>query len=122
MNSRNKRFVIQEHSTDDDTHWDLMLETENTLQTFRLDTSPRQIPQSPAHAQKIHDHPIKFLAYQGPVQNGKANVKIVDSGTYNIKHQTKQKIELHLTGKILNGKFTLMLFPEDRWTFTRQKP
>ena len=35
MNSREKRFVIQEHSTDDDTHWDLMFETKNILQSIK---------------------------------------------------------------------------------------
>jgi hypothetical protein len=122
MNSRNKHFVIQEHSTDDNTHWDLMLETENTLQTFRLDTSPRQILYKPAHAQKIHDHPIKFLTYQGPVQNGNANVKIVDSGTYTVLHRTNEKIEMHFTGEILNGRFALTLLSNNTWNFARQKP
>jgi hypothetical protein len=122
MNNREKRFVIHEHSTDDGSHWDLMLETENALQTFRLDIPPQQILQIPAHAEKIHDHPLKFLTYEGPVQNVRANVKIVDSGTYNIHRQTNEKIELLLTGHILNGKFTLMLLSEDRWTFSHQKP
>jgi hypothetical protein len=117
MNNQEKRFVIHKHSTDGDTHWDLMLETENALQTFRLNLSPQQILQTPALAEKIHDHPLKFLTYQGPVQNGKASVKIVDSGTYNIVHQTNEKIELNLTGQILNGKFTLIRIHKVKWLF-----
>ena len=120
MKSQDKRFVIHEHSTNDGSHWDLMLETENALQTFRLDTHPRQILQTPANAEQIHDHPLKFLTYQGPVQNGKANVKIVDSGTYDLQHQTNEKIELHLAGQTLSGKFILILLTDKRWKFTHQ--
>ena len=119
MNSREKLFVIHEHSTADGTHWDLMLETENALETFRLDTSPQQILQRCANAQKIQDHPLKFLTYEGPVQNGKASVKIVDSGTYTILHQTSEKNDIHLTGKILNGRFALTLISNDKRNFTR---
>lgn len=122
MNSREKRFVIHEHSTADGTHWDLMLETENVLETFRLDINPHQIIQSCANAEKIHDHPLKFLTYQGPVQNGKASVKIIDSGTYTILHQTNEKIEMYFAGQILSSRFTLTLLSNDRWNFTRQKP
>ena len=122
MKSQGKRFVIHEHSTNDGSHWDLMLESKNTLQTFRLDTHPRQILQAPANAEKIHDHPVKFLTYQGPVQNGKANIKIVDSGTYNIVHQTNEKFELHLAGQTLSGKFNLTLLTDNRWKFTHRKP
>lgn len=122
MNNQEKRFVIHEHSTADGTHWDFMLEIENALQTFRLDTSPRQILHKPANAEKIHDHPLKFLTYEGPVQNGKASVKIVDSGTYNIVHRTNEKIKMHFTGEILNGRFALTLISNDRWNFARQKP
>ncbi len=121
MNSQEKRFVIHEHSTADGTHWDFMLETENTLQTFRLDTSPRQILQRPAHAEKIHDHPLKFLTYQGLVQNGKANVKIVDSGTYAVLHRTNEKIEMHFAGEILNGKFTLIRIDKVKWFFNQSE-
>ena len=121
MNSREKRFVIHEHSTADGTHWDLMLETENALETFRLDTSPQQILQRCANAQKIQDHPLKFLTYEGPVQNGKASVKIIDSGTYNTACRSNKKIELDLAGEILTDRFALTLESNDRWNFTHQK-
>ena len=121
MNSHDKRFVIHEHSTDEGSHWDLMLETENTLQTFRLDTSPRQIFHKPAHAEKIQDHPLKFLKYQGPVQNGKASVQIVDSGTYTALHRTSEKIEIHLQGQTLNGKFSLNRIQSVKWLFNQAK-
>lgn len=121
MNNGQKRFVIHEHSTDESSHWDLMLEVEKILQTFRLDKSPRQILLKSADAEKIHDHPLKFLTYQGPVQNGRAIVKIVDSGTYKITHQTIEKFDMNLTGQILSGKFTLTLLADNKYKFTCQK-
>ena len=37
------RFVVQEHTTPDGVHWDLMLETEQTLTTFRLAKRPEDV-------------------------------------------------------------------------------
>jgi hypothetical protein len=117
MSQESKKFVIQQHSTRPDVHWDFMLETADSLQTYRLDKAPHQLIQSPANAVKIFDHPLKFLTYQGPVNKGRGNVRITESGTYKIVHQTHNLIELDLNGKILKGKFTLTHIEGDNWQF-----
>jgi hypothetical protein len=116
MSRQNKKFVIQQHSSGSDVHWDFMLETADILQTYRLDKPP-QLIQSPAVAVKIFDHPLKFLTYQGPVNNGRGNVRITESGTYEMVHQAHNRIELNLSGKILKGKFTLTHIEGDNWQF-----
>ena len=35
------RFVVQEHTTPDGVHWDLMLEKGDVLTTFRLEQPPQ---------------------------------------------------------------------------------
>lgn len=117
MSQEDKRFVIQEHTTGPDVHWDFMLESGGILQTYRLDKAPQQLLHSPANAVKIFDHPLKFLTYQGPVDEGRGNVRITESGTYKIVHQAHNRIKLSLSGKILKGKFTLTHIEGNNWQF-----
>jgi bifunctional non-homologous end joining protein LigD len=117
MSQEDKRFVIQEHTIDSDVHWDFMLELGGILQTYRLDKAPAQILHLAAGAVKIFDHPLKFLTYQGPVNKGRGNVRIIESGTYKMVHQAHNRIELDLNGKILKGKFTLNHIEGDNWQF-----
>lgn len=83
MNSDSqKQFVIQQHTTPDGVHWDLMLEMDDCLWTWRLNVPPTEIKNKPISAERIHDHPLRFLTYEGPVQNNTGKVKITDKGTY----------------------------------------
>jgi hypothetical protein len=118
MSQEDKRFVIQEHTRALDVHWDFMLEWGKTLQTYRLDKAPQQIHHGPANAVKIFDHPLKFLTYQGPVNKGRGNVRIVDAGKYQIVHQEHSRIELKLAGRILKGEFMLCHVKDDKWRFS----
>ncbi len=116
-----QRFVIQEHTKPDDLHWDLMLECGDILQTYRLGNPPEEILISPAAAEKISDHPMRFLTYEGLVNDGKGNVKIADSGTYQETESTESSIKLKLDGKILTGKFLLSHIKENLWQFEMLK-
>jgi len=122
MNRENKKFVIQKHTTGQDVHWDLMLEQDQTLQTYRLDKSPEQILHTPANAVKISDHPLKFLTYEGPVNEGRARVNIADAGTYRIINQPHNHIELELAGRTLKGKFTLTTIKDNNCQFGKNNP
>jgi len=119
MSEEDKRFVIQEHTTGSDIHWDFMLEwgSGQTLQTYRLDKAPQQILYNPANAVRIFDHPLKFLTYQGSVNKGRGSVRIVEAGTYQFVNNERDHIELSLGGQILKGKFTLCHIEDDKWTF-----
>jgi bifunctional non-homologous end joining protein LigD len=117
MSQKDKRFVIQEHTTGTDVHWDFMLELGGILQTYRLDKAPSEALHLAVNATKIFDHPLKFLTYQGPVNKGRGNVRIAESGTYKMVHQAHDRIELDLSGKILKGKFTLTHIEGDNWQF-----
>lgn len=117
MSWQNKKFVIQEHSSGPDVHWDFMLETADSLQTYRLDKAPGEALHLVVNATKIFDHPMKFLTYQGPVNKGRGSVRIVETGTYKIVHQAHDRIELNLNGNILKGKFALTHIEGDNWQF-----
>ena len=107
MDSTQKQFVIQQHTTPDGVHWDLMLEMEDCLWTWRLNVPPAEIKDAAISAEPIFDHPLRFLTYEGPVQNGTARVKIIDRGPYQIIEQTRNKLLFQSQGTVLKGIFSL---------------
>jgi len=119
MNQKDKRFVIQEHMTGGDVHWDLMLELGDTLQTYRLDNAPSEVLHHAVNATKIFDHPLKFLTYGGSVNKGRGSVRIIEAGTYQLIHQEHNRIELSLSGQILEGNFRLTHIKDDNWRFAK---
>ena len=117
IKSSMNKFVIQKHTKADDTHWDLMLQAGSVLQTWRLDCPPKKLQGQTITAIKIFDHPLKFLTYEGSVNDGKGQVEIVDSGTYKLLAKNPEFKELKFKGKILKGIFTLVRFENDEWDF-----
>ncbi|MHC4149534.1 MAG: DNA polymerase ligase N-terminal domain-containing protein [Planctomycetota bacterium] len=122
MGQRDNRFVIQEHTRSRDVHWDLMLEFGDILQTYRLKEAPDKVLRHAVNAKKIFDHPLKFLTYEGPVNNGRGSVRIIEAGTYQLMHQKYNRIELSLSGQILRGEFTLNHIKYNDWRFIQDSP
>jgi bifunctional non-homologous end joining protein LigD len=111
-----KKFVIQRHERQNEPlrqaqgkaiHWDLMLESGDILETYRIDLEPEQWGREPIKAVKIFDHPVKFLTYQGSVNKGKGSVSIADYGIYRVIKRLEDRLGLDLTGNVLKGKFLL---------------
>jgi hypothetical protein len=103
---RNGKFVVQRHEKQDSpVHWDLMLEAGDILETFRIDRPPEEWGNEPIEAEKIFDHPQKFLNYEGPVNKGTGNVIIAETGTYRLQTRDENRLALELSGTILNGEF-----------------
>ncbi len=119
---KDKRFVIQEHETADGVHWDLMLECDEVLSTFRLEETPAQVLVRPVRAEKIFDHPLRFLRYEGPVQQGTGRVRLVERGTYRSIESRDDRLALDLSGTILKGPFTLARTGETEWRLARGNP
>ena len=108
-------------------HWDLMLERstgsgggESVLETYRLEMGPEklmQLHQSTTPAVRIFDHPVKFLSYEGAVNQGKGTVRIADAGTYRLLSESESYRELQLDGEVLSGRFDLVNIEGDKWEF-----
>jgi len=113
------KFVIQKHIKAGSAHWDLMFEAGSVLQTYRLDLPPEKLSPQANTAIKIFDHPLKFLTYQGSVNKGLGTVEIADSGIYTPLTANSIQQELLLQGKILKGKFRLILIEKDKWEFRK---
>lgn len=109
LRKKGKRFVVHKHSRGKQLHWDLMLQAGQVLETYRLQLPPEQLRRNGCTARRIFDHPLKFLSYEGSVNNGQGTVELVDSGTYEVLSRDEGKIELRLDGRILTGRFELAL-------------
>jgi hypothetical protein len=92
-----------------------MLETGPALETYRLTLPPEKLVGQTCPAVRISDHPVKFLTYQGPVNNAAGQVQIADSGTCKILSADQKHKTLQCNGKILKGKFTITHITEDQW-------
>ncbi len=114
-------FVIQKHThTNNPAHWDVMLRQGDTLLTWRITVPPEKMHGIPIEAEKISDHPLKFLTYQGTVNNGKGNVEIADAGTYELIKRTPDKIKISIACRIINGVMELMLIENSLWQLKYQ--
>ena len=103
-------------------HWDLMLEAGGVLQTYRLDLPPEPALgglSRPCTATRIHDHPLRFLTYQGSVNKNLGNVRIVDSGSYQLLEDGTESFRLDFDGEALNGQFRFAHLEDNRWEVGR---
>jgi len=116
-----QQFVIQEHKTATGVHWDMMLENEGKLWTWRIEIHPSKIADEPVTAERIFDHSLRFLTYEGPVQNNTASVAIVDKGSLCFRQTNDQKITFEFYGKILTGPYLLLLRKSPLWTLQKDK-
>ena len=108
------RFVVQEHTTPDGVHWDLMLEKGGILTTFRLEQPPETASTGTVQATRTFDHPLRFLTYEGPVQKGTGRVRIVEHGTCDLSEEANALV-LELRGEVLRGSFTLTPVERTSW-------
>ena len=107
MSELDGRYVVQKHTQADGVHWDLMLEDGEILRTWRLDIGPEDVLDRPAVADKIFDHSLRFLTYEGPVQNGTGTVEIADRGTFRFTLTDQEQSVMKFSGQILRGEFVI---------------
>jgi len=113
------QYVIQRHQEQPQSlHWDLMLESLDGLETYRLDSPPEQIIANCKNtAIKIFTHDRKFLTYQGPVNKGIGSVKIADKGNFQRLEGSEPKNTLKFQGQVLKGVFEMVHVKDDIYSF-----
>ena len=95
------RFVVLHHLTPpagpSETHWDLMLEHDGKLETWAL---PAPLtPDSTQPGQRLPDHRIHYLDYEGPVSANRGTVKRWDWGTYLLLNSSPNLRDVQLSGQ-----------------------
>ncbi|MBL8849859.1 MAG: hypothetical protein JNG89_09250 [Planctomycetaceae bacterium] len=89
------RYVILTHDHPFP-HWDLMLESGDTLATWRLLDKPA--PGRTCRAEQLPDHRVAYLDYEGPVSGGRGVVARWDHGVYEIPDPSRANA-LRLRGR-----------------------
>lgn len=120
MASPDSEFVIQQHTTPSGSHWDLMLQMGDVLWTWRMTVSPEHIDAASLPVERIFDHPLRFLSYEGPVQNNTGRVQIADKGNFRLVSEQVDKLRVDLKGKVLQGQFLLTRQAGNLWMLARQ--
>ena len=118
MPPEKQRFVILEHQAPDGLHWDVMIQFGDALWTWRAsrvpDASTASLP-----LEKIADHPLRFLSYEGPVQNRTAAVRQIDGGICAVDGQTSDGFTAVFEGTRLRGAFCFKKQTDTAWTMQR---
>jgi hypothetical protein len=115
-----RRFVLLKHSGHGPVHWDLMLEIDDALATWRLAADPLAISSGGAiEASRIHDHRKAYLDYSGAVSGGRGRVEPQDSGQLSVTSGDDDLWTFELSGASLHGRFELRRIAGDdaTWTF-----
>ncbi len=78
-----KQFVFHHHTGYGQPHYDLMLEHDQTLATWQLTIPLSDIQYEQAIiVQKIQDHRLIYLSYEGNISKGRGQIKRLDLGDY----------------------------------------
>jgi hypothetical protein len=102
------RFVILTHDHPF-VHWDLMLEANGVLRTWRLLAEPQ--PECIIAAEPLPDHRLHYLDYEGPVSGGRGTVSRWDHGWHETR-QAPQQTSAQVQGQRL-GAGRIVFTPVD---------
>jgi len=100
------RFVILTHDHPH-LHWDFMLDVDGTLKTWRLETEPVPGESFETVVERLPDHRLAYLDYEGPVSNNRGTVTRWDCGEYTTLAETEQEWKVALQGERLQGTATV---------------
>ncbi len=116
-----QQFVILRHDFPE-LHWDLMLEEEGVLKTWRLNAPPVIDPALEESsidlvAEELPDHRLEYLDYEGPVSGDRGEVLQWDRGTFSLLERSDGFIVALMTGEELAGRVTLKKMEnENQWS------
>ncbi len=108
------RFVVLKHTKGSESHFDLMLEQGGVLLTFSFEG----FPEVGADCERIFDHRLTYLDFEGDIGEDRGTVERVESGSYEILSQDDKNVEVELSGDRLKGSFRLTMRGPDRWVLS----
>jgi len=104
------RFVVLRHETPPGyprpTHYDLMLEQSGVLWTWVLESLPK-VGGEAVRAERLADHRLDYLEYEGNVSGGRGKVIRVDGGNYDSVPAGAVGLAVRLQGRIVRGVLIL---------------
>lgn len=114
------RYAILHHRDPAGEHWDLMIEQDTALATWKLEADPTVGDALPVRGVRIQDHRKRYLDYEGPISGDRGHVIRVDRGRCNPSVCEPDEWRLELRDGRLAGRFRLVRTdPEGNlWTLT----
>lgn len=117
-------FVIHEHHASR-LHWDLRLEMDGVLKSWAVPKEPSADPAVKRLAVAVDDHDLSYADFEGEIPEGHygaGEVKIWDSGQYELSERKEDKIIFDLKGKRLKGAYCLIRLKDGKnWLFFKKK-
>ncbi|MCS7168234.1 MAG: DNA polymerase ligase N-terminal domain-containing protein [Gemmatales bacterium] len=108
-----KRFVLLHHDWPHP-HYDLMLEWQGVLKTWRTAEIPK--PGLSLTMEAIGDHRLAYLDYEGPVAGNRGTVRAIDRGTYyGDLGDLSKPILIDFRGDLVQGRYELRLIQAPWW-------
>ncbi|MEI8379343.1 MAG: DNA polymerase ligase N-terminal domain-containing protein [Planctomycetota bacterium] len=99
-------------------HWDFLLEEGESCRTWRLLSAPNSSDE--IIAERLPDHRLLYLTYEGPVSGNRGSVSLWDTGTYESITDGANDFSVKLSGRTLKGIVHVTLGGDGsfRWTLT----
>lgn len=107
------RFVVLEHDHPW-LHWDLMLDTGETLRTWRLAQPP--LPGELIRAEPLGNHRRAYLDYEGPLSGNRGSVRRCDAGEFTWLADSADEVQICLDGQRCRGRACICRTPGGEWT------
>lgn len=111
------RFAILSHDHPF-VHWDVLFEDGASCLTWRLLSSP-ELDQTVWPAERIADHRLLYLDYEGPVSGGRGVVSQWDKGDFEWKSRSDHRFVCALDGQKWQGTFQFVLTDTSTWKCER---
>ncbi len=120
MTAKKLIFVVHEHHATH-LHYDLRLQMGSVLKSWAVPKEPLVEEGIKRLAILVDDHALSYATFEGIIEEGygKGEVKIWDSGIYEMESEHENKFVFVLHGKKLNGRYTLLKFEKAKngWLF-----
>lgn len=99
-------------------HWDFLLEDSETCLTWRLLANPEE-KSIEISAEKLPDHRLQYLDYEGPVSGGRGSVSQWDGGTFEWLSKHSDAYEIRLSGQRWQGIVRVERVGDEIWRAIR---
>ncbi|MCD4823575.1 MAG: hypothetical protein K8S55_03140 [Phycisphaerae bacterium] len=118
----NQSFVILAHDGHGPSHFDLMFSIGTALATWQCPRDPAGLPVGQSMScQKLPDHRLAYLDYEGPISGGRGSVRRVEQGRYEAALVSEERWDVQIIGQGMEGRFILRRLKDDKWTLQRRE-
>ncbi|MEK6642287.1 MAG: DNA polymerase ligase N-terminal domain-containing protein [Planctomycetota bacterium] len=115
------RFVVLRHVQRDGVHFDLMIQRGGTLATWKCLVAPEDAQREAVACERLADHRLAYLDYEGPISGDRGDVTRVDQGVCTVEAWDEDRVDVVFRGMRLVGRFRMTKAQDDdqSWSLIR---